>query len=147
MNNKPFIAVLVIIILVFLIFIYIIGVIPKIVMKVGENDFEVLGIEYYTTYDYDGDTLGAVNLSVETKIGNIIIGAYSETNQERECTFPFSEAGTHQMTGCVSDPAYQFIVYPIDIEHEFRICAVYPWSQFYDTKPTCKSITLPPYQE
>lgn len=147
MNNKPFIAFLVIIILAFLIFIYTIGVIPKVVMKVGESDFEVLGIEYYTTYDYDGDILGAVNLSVKTNIDNIIISAASETNQQRGCGFQFSKAGTYSMTGCISDPAYQFLVYPIDIEHEFHVCAVYPWSQFYDTEPTCKSITLPPYQE
>jgi hypothetical protein len=124
-------------------------VIPKFVIKVNENDFDVLGIEYTNVYPYrENESLGAVNLTVKTNVDNLIIAAYSETNKYyKGCSYQFEKSGIHKLAACMGDPAYQFGVSPIDVEHEFRVCGNYPWTIFYKTEPFCKYITLPPYQK
>lgn len=127
-------------------------VIPKFVIKVNENDFDVLGIEYTNIYPYnENESLGAVNLTIKTNVDNLIIAAYSQTNKYRGCSYQFERSGIHELTGCMGDPLYKFGVSPIDVEHQFKICGNYPgnypWSIFYKTEPFCKYIILPPYQK
>lgn len=121
---------------------------PKFVVKVDENDFSVIDIRYEQIFTRDNESTGLAKLTVQTNRDNLIITASSKTRPQIGCSWEFGKAGALQtMTACIGDPVREFMVYPIDIEHEFEVCARVPWSLFYEREPVCKSIFLPPYQE
>jgi len=125
-------------------FAYLVGIIPQAVVKTDLKDFDVLKIEYAGTFN--NDTVGSVNLSVKTNRDNMFISAHANNSG---CAYEFTKAGFHTMYLCFGDPMHGFSVSPINVEHNFTVCASYSGSLdiLYKIEPACKSIILPPYQK
>jgi len=139
-----------ILVFVLLIFAYLTNIIPQFVIKVDEKDFDVLKIEYTGIYNYsNNETVGTVKLFLKTNRDDLIVGASSKTNKAKPggCSAQFSKSGLNSLGICWGDPATDFLVSPINEEHNFTVCASAPWSLFYKTEPACKWIILPPYQK
>ncbi len=144
MPSNKLILILIVIVLISISFILYIGssTVPKFVMKVSDNDFDIIKIEYATIYD----NVGTLKLFLQTNKENLIISASSKTNEMGGCGYQFEKTGSQIMQLCMGDPAHEFSVSPIDVEHTFEICANFPWSMLYERESSCKSITLSPYR-
>ena len=138
-----------ILLVIFLFFSYISDIIPKYEIVITEKDFELLDIEYTNVIPYDNQTAGEVKLTFRTNKDSLIVVASTKTdslssNGRFFCGNEFEKAGLHTLEGCRGDPSYGFWIGPVNIDHNFKVCAKAPYSSFYKSPEYCKSITLQP---